>query len=651
MSDTDCTERFREYTRTQERVLDEDLEALGRRSERERIQQYNDLKEREAQFREEFLADCPDFLTDSERDRMRGQFRLARLLLAGSLYAEGGLPRAMEGDFSETELQAVVEFDRYRVFDSLSETQIERKIRRMDGEVYDLVAEYTSTQLSTIERLTERDDVQQDVLERLLARYEQRREKIRQGFFTYVETHGLEHMVAAIEDAVCAISDAKRERSEIRDTLETEIELTAADDLRTTHREVESELAAGHSAATDERIDERIEELETAYEDAEAELAEQLDEVATLQDRLESKIGELETVREETATAGDGANEEAATLLDGEIDELRAEQATVETTAQMLELDRERVQHVRERIDARGPAVSDGVAGDVAPDTANGTAVDTENAITSSVARLLEMDYLGRFDISMRETDQLYTQDGTVEIPEGYWADRSERRDERAYLAGELDVGADLRQYPLNQSARYEVTDSKYLGLSSDIELIVEAMVFTDLAAHARHGFDADRADVDDLLAFVNDAVYEASERDCTCLLAIASQTGWTDEVIERFTGDDVARTRFSADVSVVLVDLQDGSLVYDESDSIADENAHLFEPPLDSERVSEAKATIEDTYLGDIGRETVRVEEVVEEQGCDAQIVTRAFNELEREGVAPTMFVEELGLCLDVGR
>jgi len=284
---TDCAARFEELTHTADVIREEDLQALRRMDERDRIERYNDIKTDEEEFRWEFSEKCPNFLTQSERERIRGNFRLARLLLAASLYADNDLSRPLSEDFVEAELQAVVDFDRYRQFDALSEEQIERKIRRMDGEVYELVTEYTSTQLANVEELLEHPEVQQDVMERLLDRYEKRREKIRRGFFTYVESQGLEHTVEAIEDAVTAVAEAGRERAEIADQLETTRE-ELADEIRSDFQHererLESQIEHLEQRLRTETAD--IESLESQVEDLEA----QLEEATASQDDATSEI-------------------------------------------------------------------------------------------------------------------------------------------------------------------------------------------------------------------------------------------------------------------------------------------------------------------------------------------------------------------------
>ncbi|WP_436908552.1 hypothetical protein [Halosimplex marinum] len=661
---SDCATRFEELTRETDTVLAEDLAALQRLSEPTRIERYDGIKRSEESFVWEFSEDCPEFLTDEETARVRGNFRLARLLIAASFYADDGatVPPAMADDFVEAELQAVVDFDRYKQFDALTESQIEERIRRMEGEVYELVDEYTSTQIADMDALIENQDVQQDLVERLVARYEERREKIRHGFFVYVETHGLEHMVAAIEEAVTAVAEAEDERERVADELRSEVEgfsETLDSRVRGRYREAESELrelegelASGQ--ADPEAVRARLETVASGGADGTAvpaELRDRIERTSELGERIEERIADLEAVEERARDqATEQARPEAVALVENELDELRDQRAAVSEQVARLERECERVETAREALEDRQADLEsrvDEIERSVGDD---GGGVDGDHAVTAAMARMLEMDYLGRFDISMAEADSIRTRDGTVEIPDGYWEGRSERRSERSRLSSWLDEGEDPKRYPTNAVARYEITDERYLGLATATETVVAARVLADLRAHATNGFDASPATLDDLLSVVNEAVYEAERGEHGYLLAVASPTGWSERVREQVETADVARSRYSKYVSVCLVDLQDGSLVYDESDPVARENADLFAPPVDAERVDDCVATVRREYVEDVAHESVLLTEVAERHGYDEPVVKRAFNELEAAGAGEQLYLDELGLSLECG-
>lgn len=654
---TNCKRKLRDLRSTADRVLDEDLAALSRMSERVRIEKYNEIKANEEKLIWEFKDQCPDIRTDQEFDRIRSQFRLARLLLAASFYTDGDVPPALADDFAEAALDAAVDFERYKQFDVLSEDQINRRIRRMEGEVYELVTEYTNSQLANMDELVDDPNVQQDLVDQLTDRYDQRLEKVRQGFYTYVEERGLQGMVTAIEDAIETVSEAQETQQAVERELAAELDDLSAQLERGFERQrqtverrlqsVERELATTDPDVA--AIRDRLDEFEAAdvaedYRETVADLEDAIEETSRLESRLESQIDELETAKRESSEVDESAvAEEVATIVDDELDELTAQRESIRAEVTRLERERESIEEARERLDERQRGLEERVEEiETSVDDGEG-GIDGESLVTPTIARLLELDYVGRFETSMHEVPSIRLPEESFEVPDGYWDDRSERRNERPRLGTLLDESENPERYPVNRAARYEVTDSRYLGLSRSTEMVVEAAVFSDLEAHATNGFDAAPATLEDLLTYVNQSVYEAEDKELTYLLGIASPTGWTDGVRRQIAADGVSRTRFSRHVSVVLVDLQDGSLVYDESDPIARENSTLFELPVDDERVADCVADVESRLEGvGFGSDTVALGTLASEEGYDPHVVKRAFDRFTDRGGYAQQYVDD---------
>jgi predicted nuclease with TOPRIM domain len=589
-------------------------------------------------------------------------------MIAASFYADGEVPRSIEDEFIEAELQAVVDFDRYKQFDALSESQIEEKIRRMEGEVYELAKEYTSTQIANMDQMLENPDVQQDVMERLVERYDDRREKIRQGFFVYVEAHGIEHMVESIEEAVQAVTDASEERQQIREELRaelTELSETIDDRFRHQQRQLESEFDALETEVQSQTVDpdelksdiesikSRTESIAETQAETLSELDAQIDRTVKLEGRIKTKITDLKQAQQRAQESErEEARQEAVELIKNELTNLEDERSELRNEIKQLKREREQIETARDRLEDRQETLDSRIENvEVSIDSSSSDldGLDGEATVTAPIARLLEMDYLGRFDITMSETTEIEMGDAVFEVPPNYWDDRGQRRNSRTRLAQLLEDDEDPNRYPVNGSSRYEITDSRYLGLSRDTEMIIEARVFGHLDAFAQNGFDARPADLDDLLSIVNEAVYEAETEEFTYLLGVASQTGWTERVLQQIQDDEFSRTRFSKYVSLCLIDLQDGAVVYDESDPVATENASLFEPPIDAERINDCVQTIRTEYVDDVVPESVVLRDVVEKHGYDSHIVKRAFNRLEHEGIGEQLFVDDVGLALEL--
>jgi len=634
-----------------------DLAALQRMPERSRIEKYNEIKADEEELRWEFGKECPNYLTSDSKERIAGELTLSRLLLAASFYKDGEVPAAMGDDFIEAELEAVVEFDRFKQFDALDEAQIEERVRRMEGEVYELVQEYTSTQIANMDELIDNAEVQQGVIERLVDRYDDRRERIRQGFFVYVETHGLEHMVESIEDAVGAVSESTAEREQIQQLLEEEfadLEATLESGFEKQKLNVETKLSRVEREIASEAVDtatvqRQLQQIETVDDDAIARLDTALSRTRELKSRLDQKIEQLTAAREDAMSSDmEEAGQDAADVVDAELDRLRDQRSELEQEINRLESERGEIKSARERLDQRQQSLTQRAK--EVESTGEEGGIDGSDVVTASTARLFEMDYLGRFETNMFEVPSITLPDEVFEIPDGYWEGRSERRSEATRMTNllqEYDSGPS-ETHPTNPTARYTITESKYLGLSERAKMIVEATVVSHLEPHAINGFDSEPANLEDLLSFVNSAVDEASDEEIPYLLGIASPTGWTEQVQDLVVDDDIARTRFSRHVSVCLVDLKSGSLMYDSSDPVITENIGLFERAVQAENVEECVSMIRSEYAADLGRETVMLEEIVEETEYESHVIKQAFDRLESNGDGEQFYVDERGLAID---
>jgi DNA-binding GntR family transcriptional regulator len=144
----------------------------------------------------------------------------------------------------------------------------------------------------------------------------------------------------------------------------------------------------------------------------------------------------------------------------------------------------------------------------------------------------------------------------------------------------------------------------------------------------------------------VNEAVREAEQSDYHVLLCLASPTGWTDRVYEQLKDGD--RARYSRHLSLCLVDLGDGTLVYDESDEVIEANADSFDLSTPDERIEECVEFMRSEYVESVGAQSVVLEEVVESTDFDAHVVREAFERLAEEGAGEMLHVEEYGLSLD---
>ncbi len=340
----DCADRLRGLLQLQEAVIDEDLASLGRMPAESRVERYRRLAREEEEFVFDYPASCPDQLTSAEREELRSRFRLARLFVYASFEnRDEPVPAELDGDFAPVEVQAAIDFERYKSFDALSEEGIEERIRRMDGEVYTLAKEYHSTQLDDLDALLDDPSVQRDVLKQLVNRYDARLDKIKRAVQLYVEIHNPSGLVDSIERAIVAVVDSADEREAIREAIEREVRAVATDLDRTLSereaavdarlRTVEADLDGREvSDGVREELDAlraQTTELQRTQERAVSDLSERIDRASQLDGRLTERIGELETAHERALADGGLLGEETVALVSHELDALREQHDAV----------------------------------------------------------------------------------------------------------------------------------------------------------------------------------------------------------------------------------------------------------------------------------------------------------------------------------
>lgn len=641
----DCIQRLRKLKHPANRTLnDSDVASISRETDQRRIDRYNRIKRNEQTLLGEFARDCPTALTDKELRDLRAEFRLARLLLVASFRYEGSVPQPLADDFSDKAVETAIEFERYKKFDIKEKEEIANEIRRMDGEMYELVREYIESDLSDLDQLQESPEVQRDVMSKLQERYEDRLENLRHGLFKYVEMRGLPGVVSAVEDALGTVDEAREARTaaeeELHDRLD-HLEQTVETGFRRQRQTVERQLDDVEAALADTEPDlteirQRLRSLDQPddeYERALSQLQETVTETKSLQSDLETKLEELDEARERSTDTDAAVAEKVSAVVDEELSALRERRAAVAEEVDRLETERERLTAASDRLDERREGLLERVEQwETDEETAAG--VDGTTAVTPTIARLYELDYVGGFEQSVHDAATIRLADESFEVPEEYWTDRSQRRNERPRLRGFLDDDQSAEQFPLNLSVQFEVTNSGFLGVGGETELVIEATVLSDLEAHAEHGFDAGPATLEDLLTYVDRVVQQAESTETDTLVGLASPTGWSEAVRSQVLDGDVARTRFSRRLSLVLVDLRDGELVYDTTDPVADENAHLFALPDDDGRLTDCLSFLRE-QLGGVGFDDgLMLSEVTAKTGYEAHVVKRAFDRLvEQDG------------------
>ena len=313
-----------------------------------------------------------------------------------------------------------------------------------------------------------------------------------------------------------------------------------------------------------------------------------------------------------------------------------------------LEREREELEATSDRLDSQQASLESRVERVSKSLDEETDEVSEADIVPARVARLFELDFIGRFEESIKNTDEIALPDNEVFEPgDRFHADANETLDERSrmrdLLADAEEDPASVNNYPLRRRSRYTVVTSARLGLVKRTPLVIEAIAHSHLEAFAANGFDSQPAGLDDLLSVVNNTMKRADEHNTPHLIALASTTGWTDRVHELVTEEEFSRTRLGTNVSLCLVDVRSGELLYDETDDLVAANHELFERAVRDERVDVCAKHIRAEYLDDPMTDVVGID-IVATDGFDEHIVKSAFTELADDGVATQKYHPDRG-------
>jgi predicted nucleic acid-binding Zn-ribbon protein len=682
-------DRRQELTYPAEQVLSKDLVELRNLSSHRRRDLYNKLQENKEEYEWELVPEYQDVLPNQTKKTELAMFEAAKLLMATAIDVADNSDAqsdAFVDQFEPEELAFVREFDDFRrKFKEVDESQLERNIKNKEGQVYEFATDVVDPQADLSMRLldTQSNDIRGAAISYFQDEFDDFFHLADEAVYLYIKHHGLPNTIEGIVEAAEVADEASSERERIRADLRSEIESLSEtihhslrdqeQALRAEMSRLETEMQTGGTDTTEverelHEIKSQISTLSSERRADVTEITDKLDAVSDLETDLNEQIRKLKAAHERTREElQDETEAHARSLLEDELERLEAQKSDLTAEIQRLQSERERLETAGDRLDKEFGTLEERVA--TAEDRLDtevedledqvetiGEAVRTQTeesdgkAIRAPVARLYEMDYIARFETSVQESETVALPDSErFTVPDGFWDDRRRHfsGSHRSVVADSLEDEQQADRYPVGRYSVYRVRTNKFVAFS-ETQLVVEAVVAANLEAFAKNGFDARPAGIDDLIDVVNETLARAESNDTTHLIGIASPTGWTDEVKELVTNDEAARTTYSQQVSVCLVDIQSNELIYDRNDRLVDDNAHLFQREVDSERVADCIETLREEYVDDPMTDLVKHYEIVDRHGYDPHIVRAAFDRLAGDGVGTTGYPGTAdGLCL----
>jgi len=601
------------------------------------------------------VIEKPDFYANLTVDEIRKDiagkdgimYKIAALVHEDSHILE------ITSKFNNTELGLFEIIEEFRFFDDYSIEEIRDRIGRKEGKVYEIVKDNVEKMDSHRDSIFENVQIKPAIARAIKDLLKDRTEKIQEAIIEYIRLYGVVQATNEIASAVSKVLESQQKRNQISIEVQGKIsrleqELEGIKEVAAQKSELEDKLMALERQVVQKDFEQQSlinqldllnnekSKVENSYLSFATLLENQMKEVDDLKKELEAKEAEIKAIK--INLKQDLENENQRMVLE-ELEKIEKMKADLQLQVSEINAEKQYLTIQKEEISEKFDFIKEAIEGG-----------KTENRfVTKDLAKLYEMDYIGRFDMKMNElpmsfTDPVNNKRHTV----GSWEDNHLKTDEReriySLFKDKMQLSEIETQLPLNFRSRYWINERGFIFGKNGPKVTIEAMVLNHWKEYAINGFDIKPVALSELNAFLVGMINKAEKEECFHVIAIASPTGWDERIRTYISSDDFARNYVSRFISLCLVDIESGETIYNEADKRIKDFVHLFEPIFDQEKVQKCIEFIKTkTEYAD----HVVLYTIMEETGLNMNIVKKAFYDLEKEGYGKVTGVDKVGMVL----
>ncbi|WP_461864497.1 hypothetical protein [Thermococcus sp.] len=546
-------------------------------------------------------GECGSFLADLD-SHFRSKFEGAMAVLAWSFWHNGEIYPPAQKRYKNKEILAVDRILRYSVFEIMSREDVLKKLVARDEKLLGLLREYYLGMDEWIEEVLNDQEIKLALRHFLKNKWNSYKGKVNEA---------ISEAVTRLDWFRPLMAEWERQKQEEIGAVEA-IYQRQISGLRSRLEKEKEELRKKLETAKEEEIYRLIrdkEEMERRFEEERQRLIEEISKMKDEEARKQLEE-QLRKVREEMLASVQAMEEEIRRK------ELELRQKEMELRKKELEL-AEKEDEVSKKI---REVMS--LAGKVEKGS---------RFVKRDEARILEMNFVGRIRSRFRGEVKLLGKTFSVRSIEEKSTFEINRYE------GKLSE-RDLKNIPDNRLVEIRLREKKLFGKKE--EITVKALFYSRPERYAEVGFDTDPLELADINALLVDARKDAGTG--RIVLLVASPTGFEKRIAHYVDSSDFHRNFISENVSLALLDLESGELIYNPHD----EYAKAFAPMLHLERDEELLSRIKDFLEEKIAAKGyVRFDEAVE--NFTEEAVKRAFHELSKEKGYATKFIEGVGYVL----
>ncbi len=561
-----------------ERVLNQELDVYVE-SYQKRTKLWLQIEENYDRYLD---GECGKILSDLDQ-HIRSKFEVSLALLAWSFKKNDEFYEPASRRYSDKELEALGRVLRYNVFEIYTIEDVMKRIMHRDNNILTLLREYHHGVDRWIEEVLNDPEIKLPLRYFLKKKWDSYKEKVNEAIAEATRRFDwFRDFLTMVDEEIEVVETTYRRRLDAKDRQIEELRRSFERELK----EIKKELDKGSEV---EKLLREKEELKRQFEEEKKRI---LEDIGRMRDEEMKKMlkAELEKVKEDVLASVKAIEDE---IRQKEDDIKRREEEVAKKIREVTSL-----------------------AGKVEKGS---------RFVRCDEARIMELNFIGRIKSKFMGDVKLLGRTFRVErVEENVTFDK---------MLLNLDE-RNLKNIPDNTVVNVVLKEKKLFGKGKEIK--VKAVFLSRPERYAEIGFDTDPIELTDINSLLVDARNE-SER---IVLLVASPTGF-EERIANYVNSNEFHKNYLSDVSLALLDLESGELIYNPHDKYAKAFEPILRLEIDSEIISKVKEYIESK----IAKGYVKFEEVTEQ--FPGEVVKRAFHELAKEKKYTTKFIEGVGYIL----
>ncbi|BCS92340.1 hypothetical protein [Metallosphaera javensis (ex Sakai et al. 2022)] len=588
-----CEEMFSDVMQYSRKDI---LEIEGQPPE-ERIGRYNQIKQNRGVYERE----CTRNLSFNDRAIRLGYFDLALIRIASTMRNQGVIR-----DFTDDEYSAFSKLDQFLNLDYVTPEEIATALFNKRGKIYDVVKKWYDEEMYEFEKLIDPEGkkVRQTLASALRHEYLLRFERIKKGIVGYFDKDpgAPRELFSEYEEVIRKQYEAEIERMRIEENARKVAEERA--------RELEMELEAVR--AERENLTRFLDSFGVKGESLQGKISSLITSLQGSLTQLQNEKRKLEQEKANLLTMLNQVKSQVKVAIEAEVKRYEDTNRELEKKIGQLRdaitrLEWEKLQ-LSERIEQIKNASSSAMS------------------VKFDEARILEINFLGRFQTKMNATprkflDPIRGEEFEIKNVKDYAVFKSE---ENPPVSSQ-----DYSRFPRNTEITYVVRKGRLLR--DDLEVVVKAKFLCHMDSFASTLYDNRTVGLSDVLPYLDKTIEVARKGQALYVIGIASPTGFSEDLKKYVASDDFYRNFTSYYVTLCLVDLMSGEVIYNRLDERLKEYKELFEPELEVEKMERFKKVIkEELMLSGY----VTLTKAIEKTGGSSLMMKKVFIQLQKEGV-----------------